>query len=75
MVHIPTNLSIDSAMASDLNTDLLGPFSSKFANVEPICVRKTIYLPAPYMFIFLEWYLTSVEAWARLTSAIINRGL
>ena len=42
--------------------------------MEAIHVRKTIYLPAPFVGILLEHYLTPVEAWSRLCGAIVNTG-
>ena len=41
-VYIPTYLSIDTVMAANLDSNLLGPFTSKDANVEPLHVRKTV---------------------------------
>ena len=56
--HVPTDLAIDAVLASDLDTDLLGPFSSTDADVEPLRFRKMIYLPAPFVGIFLKQDLT-----------------
>ena len=41
--------------------------------MEPIRVRKTVYLPMPFVKIFLKRYLTSVEAWTRLCRSISDR--
>ena len=75
MVHIPSELVIDTAMVANQGTNLLGPFSSMELNMEPFRVRKTAYLPAPLVRIFLRQYLALVEAWTRLRSVIINRSL
>ena len=41
-VYAPMNLAIYAVLASDPDTNLLGPFYLTEANVEPLCVRKTI---------------------------------
>ena len=41
-VHVPTNLVIDTALAADPETDLLGSLSSTNASVEPLRVHKTV---------------------------------
>ena len=69
------DLTIDTAMVADSDTDLLGPFSSTDVKVKPLRVRKTGYLPAPFSGIFLERDLTPVEAWNRLYGTIIDGGL
>ena len=73
--HIPTDMTIDAVLAADPDTNLIGDFSSTGANVEPLCVRKTFYLPAPFAGIFLERDLTPVVSWTSLHGAISNRGL
>ena len=74
-IHVPTDLAIDAALAADLDTNLLGTFSSTDMNVEPLRIRKTIYLPAPFARLFLKWDLMPMEAWTRLRGAIINGGI
>ena len=61
-VHFYTDLSIDTTMATNPGTDLLGHFSSTDVNVEPLCVRKTVCLPAPFVGIFLKRDLAPMEA-------------
>ena len=74
-VHVLADLAIDAALAANPDTNLLGPFSSTDSNVEPLCIHKTIYLPAPFVGIFLRRYLMLVESCTRLHSAIVDRGL
>ena len=74
-VYFPSDLTIDTTLVSDLDSDLLGTFTSTYANVEPLCIRKTICLPAPFIETFLTWDLTPVEAWTRIRGAIIDGGL
>ena len=74
-VYFPTDLAIDTTLVADLDANLLGPFTSNDVNVEPLCIYKTICLPAPFIEIFLKWDLTPVEAWTRLRGAIIDGGL
>ena len=48
-VHLPTLQSIDSTLVADPEIDLLGLFAADDADMDAICVRKTIYLPTPFM--------------------------
>ena len=68
-------LAIDTVQADNPDTDLLGPFYSTDTNVEPLLIRKTIYLPAPFLRFFLKRNLTPVEARTCLRSAIADIGL
>ena len=74
-VYVPTDLAIDTALAADPDTDLLGTLSSTDANVESLRVLKTDCLPAPFFGIFLERDLMPAELWTRLLGAIFNGGL
>ena len=74
-IYVPTDLAIYAALAADPDTDLLGPFYSTDANVEPLHKFKTIYLPATFVRIFLERDLNPVEAWKLIRGAIGNGGL
>ena len=74
-VHVPTDLAIDAELSADPYTNLLGPFYSTDVNMEPLCICKTIYLPAPFVGIFLKQDLTPVEDWTRLCSTIIDGGI
>ena len=71
-VHVLKVQAIYAALASDPKLDLLGTFSVDDVNVDAICIRKTIYIPAPFAGIFLERKLTPLDAWSRLHGAIIN---
>ena len=73
--HVPTDLAIDAELSADPYTNLLGPFYSTDVNMEPLCICKTIYLPAPFVGIFLKQDLTPVEDWTRLCSTIIDGGI
>ena len=73
MVHILKDLAIDADLAKDLDVDLLGPFTTVDTDVEPLRVRKTIYLPAPFVGLFLERDLTLAEACTRICGAILDR--
>ena len=50
----------------------VGTIFSEDAGVEYVQVRKTIYLPAPYVVMFLERDLTPVNACSRLQGSIVN---
>ena len=61
-------------MATNPEIDLLGPFTAYDTDMNSIHVRKTIYLPAPFMGILLERNLTPVEVWSFLRDTIVNAG-
>ena len=54
MVRVPTDLAIDAVLSANLDTNLLGPFSSTEENVEPLRFRKAIYISAPFVRFLLE---------------------
>ena len=54
MVYDPTDLDIDTALAANLDTNLLGTLYSMNVNMNPPRVRKTIYLPAPFVGLLLK---------------------
>ena len=72
MDNVPTDLSIYFALTADPDTTLLRTFSSTYMDVEPLRVRKTIYLPTPFVGLFHERDLTPAEAWTRLRGSIID---
>ena len=74
-VHVTTYLDIDATLSANPDTNLLGIFYSTDAGVEPFRINKTVYLPAPFVEIFLERELVPAAAWTRLRGAIADRGL
>ena len=64
--------AIDAVLAAKPELDLLGPFAVDDADVKAIHIKKTIYLLAPFVGIFLECNLTPILTWSCLYSAIIN---
>ena len=42
------------ALAVNSKVELLGPFTAKDAGVDYLRLRKTIYLPSPYVGMFLK---------------------
>ena len=53
MVHALKSQLIDATLAANSKLDLLGLFTADDADVEAIRVRKTIYLSAHFVGIFL----------------------
>ena len=53
---------MDTALTANPDAYLLGPFTSTDANVEPLHVNKTIYLPTSFVRLFFEWDLATMEA-------------
>ena len=73
-VHVLRAQVIDAALASDLKLDLMGPFTMDDADMDAIHFRNTIYLPAPFLGIFLERDLTPFKVLSRLRGSIFNAG-
>ena len=63
---------IDSALSSNPDTDLLGPFTSTDANVEPLCIRTTFYLPTLFVGILVEWDFMAMDSWTHLCNVIVD---
>ena len=62
-------------LSADPDTNLLGTFLSTGGNMKPLYICKNFYIPTPFVRLFVEHYLTTVEAWNRLCGAIIDGGL
>ena len=73
-VHVLTDLEIDAALSYDPDLDLLGPFATTDVDTEALCVRTSIYTPAPFASLFLERDLMPTEAWTCLCGIIIGAG-
>ena len=52
-VNVLTDLNIDAALSLDPEADLLVPFTAADAGVEPLRIRRTIYLGALFFGLFL----------------------
>ena len=63
MVHVPSAATIDAAIAGDADLKMLGPYGAGDAGVESVRCRKRVYVPAPYVGLFLIGDLIPVEAW------------
>ena len=73
--YVHKTLSINTALAADPDAHLLGPFNSTDVDVEPLCIFKTVYLPAPFVRLFLEQDLTTVDVWTHIRSVINDGGI
>ena len=65
---------IDAALYVIPKMNVLGMFSVENADVYAIHVKKTIYLPAPYVRIFLKRELMPAETWSCLQGTIVDAG-
>ena len=63
LLYVPTAHAIDSDLASDPKLDPLETFTADNSDVDSIIVRNMIYLPAPYVGIFLVRKITPDKAW------------
>ena len=72
MVHVLTELTMDAVLAQDLDTDLMCPFTVTKVDMEPLHVRKIIYLPVPLVGLFLERDIMPTEAWTHIRGAIVD---
>ena len=64
--------TINTDLAENSNSDLLGPLVVDDAGVDVLRVQKPIYLPAPYVDIFLGGKITAVEVCDRLGRSIAD---
>ena len=60
LFHSPEIATINAAITSEPNIDILEPFMEDDIVVDVMCMRKTIYLPAPYVIILLGGDLAPV---------------
>ena len=61
-VYVPSAAAIDTSLARDPNVTLLGPCGAGDAGAEIIHCQKTVYVPAPYVGLFLSADLSPVES-------------
>ena len=73
-IYVPAVEEIYAALAADQNVDLLGTLSSKDARIDAMPVCNRIYLPAPYVGMFLKCNLTPDKAWSQLLGDIVDVG-
>jgi len=71
-IQAPTGQTIDDEFAANPQSELLGPFGNTDAGTMAARVRHTIILPAPYVGMFLNWYLSPKEAWLQLRLRIVS---
>ena len=69
---MPSAAAIDTPLSGDANVTIIGPYGAGDAGVEIIRCHKKVYVPAPYVGLFLCADLTPVEAWNRLRGAIVS---
>ena len=62
------------ALADDSILDLLGPFTTDNAIANDVNVHNSIYLPDPYVVMFIDKDLLTAEDWSILQGYIINAG-
>ena len=62
VVHVPSAAAIDAAIAGDAGLKMLGPYGAGDAGVESVRCCKTVYVPAPYVGLFLGGNLTPPQA-------------
>ena len=60
--------TIDDMFAVNPQTELLGPFTDADAGTVSARVRHTIFLPTPYIGMFLNRDFSPKEAWLQLCS-------
>ena len=73
-VRVPSAALIDNAYGADPNANILGPFDAADADTEVIRVRRTCYVPPPYVSLFLANQFTPREAWMNVRGQIVNDG-
>ena len=71
-VYVSSAAAIDTSLSGYPNVTLMGPYGAGDTRVEIIRYRKTVYVPAPYVRLFLSAGLSPLEAWSRLRRAIVD---
>ena len=69
-IYVPSAATIDTSLSGNPTINLLGPYGAGDAGAEVIRFCKTVYVPDPYVGLFLGNNLTPVEAWNRFRGAI-----
>ena len=69
-LRVPTNEMAQQLIAANPRPVLVGPFQNGDAGTEVVRVRRTIFVPPPYVPLFLEEDLEPVEAYSRAIAAI-----
>ena len=74
IIYAPTDDSIDTSIMPNPYSCILRPYMAKDAEVEVLHLQNSIYLPNPYVEIFLGGYIIPVEAWTHLQGVIVDSG-
>lgn len=74
-MQVPTADGLDQLLATDPNTELVGPFAAGDPDTEQLTVRFAAFIPNRYMVILLNDHLTPRQAWQRIRGAIVTDGL
>ena len=73
-IYILTVEVIDAALAVNPDVDILGNFSAKDVVIDPVRVHNIIYLPVPYVGMFLKRSLTPAKVWSRFLGGVFGDG-
>ena len=71
-VPVPNPEMIDAGYATDPTANLLGPNDLRNDGIENLRVRRTCFVPAPYVPLFLAKPLSPREAWEIVRSQIVT---
>ena len=75
-LHAPTEAAVEAAIVANTNDDLVvGPYNADDAGTEIVRVRNVVYLPSPYIPIFLENRMLPKEAYLRVSQAMAADGV
>ncbi len=71
-LRVPTPNLIDTELAADPHVRLLGPYVHGDADTELVRCRRTCFVPAPYVALFLAHPLSPREAWNQVRAQIVT---
>ena len=75
LVNVPSPAIIDTTLAATPPTILLYPVAYGNAGATAVQVRCTVYMPPPFIAIFLVGQLRPVKDWQRLRGALVMANL
>ena len=72
----PTETAVEAAIVTNTDDDLIvGPYNTGDADTETIRVRNVVYLPSPYIPLFLGNRMLPKEAYLRVSQAMAADGV
>ena len=75
-LRLPTQAAVDTLLGADGDPDItLGPFNPGDADTEVVRLRRTCFVPAPYVSLFLTQPLSPRQAWETVVAQMVTDGV